>query len=53
MTKNLERDNIQNEHIRGTARELQVSTKITEKRLEWYGHLLGREGNTSRQMSAN
>ena len=32
------RDNIRNEHIRGTTRVEQTSKKITEKRLKWYGH---------------
>ena len=30
---------IQNEHIRETTRVVQVSKKITEKRLKWYGHV--------------
>ena len=33
------RDKIRNEHIRGTTRVVQASTKITEKRLKWYGHV--------------
>ena len=35
------RDNIRNEHIRGTTRvvQLQASKKIREKRLKWYGHV--------------
>ena len=32
-------DPIRNEHIRGTTRLVQVSNKIREKRLEWYGHM--------------
>ena len=32
-------DKIRNEHIRGTARVVQASKKITEKRLKWYGHV--------------
>ena len=35
------RDNILNEHIRGTTRVVQASKKITEKRLMWYGHVRG------------
>ena len=31
------RDKFRNEHIRGTTRVVQVSKKITEKRLKWYG----------------
>ena len=33
------RDNIRNDHIRGTTRVVQASKKITEKRLKWYGHV--------------
>ena len=33
------RENIRNEHIRGTRRVVQASKKITEKRLKWYGHV--------------
>ena len=33
------RDNIRNEHIRGTTRVVHTSKKITEKRLKWYGHV--------------
>ena len=33
------RDQIRNEHIRGTTRVVQASKKITEKRLKWYGHV--------------
>ena len=33
------RDKIRNEHFRGTARVVQASKKITEKRLKWYGHV--------------
>ena len=33
------RDNIINEHIRGTTRVVQASKKITEKRLKWCGHM--------------
>ena len=33
------RDKIRNEHIRETTRVVQASTKITEKRLKWYGHV--------------
>ena len=33
------RDKIRNEHIRGTTRVVQASKKITEKRLNWYGHV--------------
>ena len=33
------RDNIRNQHIRGTTRMVQASKKITEKRLKWHGHV--------------
>ena len=33
------REKIRNEHIRGTARVVQASKKIIEKRLKWYGHV--------------
>ena len=33
------RDTILNEHTRWTTRVGQASTKITEKRLKWYGHV--------------
>ena len=33
------RDNIRNEHFRGTTRVVQASKKITEIRLKWYGHV--------------
>ena len=33
------RDDIRNEHIKGTTRVVQASKKITEKRLKWYGHV--------------
>ena len=40
MTK---KDRIRNELIRGTTRVLQVSKKITEKALEWYGRVMRRK----------
>ena len=38
------KDNIRNEHIRGTTRVAQASKKITERRLNWYGHVMRRDG---------
>ena len=35
---------IRNEHIRGTTRVGQASKKITERRLNWYGHVMRRDG---------
>ena len=32
-------DRIRNEHVRGTTSVVQVSNKITEKRLKWHGHV--------------
>ena len=37
-------DKIRNEDIRGTTRVAQASKKITERRLNWYGHVMGRDG---------
>ena len=31
---------VRNEHIRGTTGVVRASTKITEKRLKWYGHVM-------------
>ena len=38
------KDKIRNEHIRGTTRVAQASKQITERRLNWYGHLMRRDG---------
>ena len=38
------KDKIRNEHIRGTTRAAQASKKITERRLNWYGHVMRRDG---------
>ena len=38
------KDKIRNEHIRGTTRVAQASKKITERRLNWYGHVMRRGG---------
>ena len=38
------KDKIRNEHIRGTTRVAQASKKITERRLNWYGHVMKRDG---------
>ena len=32
-----------NEHIRGTTNVAQASEKITERQLNWYGHVVGRD----------
>ena len=40
-TKN---DKVQNEHIRGATRVLQVFSKITEKQRKWNGHVVRGEG---------
>ena len=37
------KDNIRNEHIRGTTKVVQASRKITERRLKWYGHVMRME----------
>ena len=38
------KDKIRNEHIRGTTRVAQASKKITERRFNWYGHVMRRDG---------
>ena len=38
------KDKIKNEHIRGTTRVAPASKKITERRLNWYGHVMRRDG---------
>ena len=40
------KDKIRNEHIRGTTRVAQASKKITERRLNWYGHVMRRDGES-------
>ena len=37
------KDNIRNEHIRGTTRVAQVSKKIKERRLNWHRHVMRRD----------
>ena len=37
------KDKIRNKHIRGTTKVVQASRKITERRLEWYGHVVRME----------
>ena len=39
------RDRIRNEYIRGTLKVLEVSKKIQEARMRWYGHLRRRDGD--------
>ena len=36
-------DRIRNEHIRGSTKVVELSKKIQEGRLRWYGHVLRRE----------
>ena len=38
------KDKIRNEHIRGTTSVAQASKKITERKLNWYGHVMRRDG---------
>ena len=42
------RDTIRNEHISGTTRGVQASKKVTEKRLNWYGHVRKEEHTVRR-----
>ena len=44
MCRVTRKDKIRNEHIRGTTRVAQASKKITERRLNWYGHVMRRDG---------
>lgn len=36
------RDRVRNERVRGTTKVTEISKKIQERRLQWYGHLLRR-----------
>ena len=36
-------DRIRNERIRGTTKLVEISKKVQESRLKWYGHILRRE----------
>ena len=36
-------DKIRNERIRGTTKEGEITKKVRERRLKWYGHVMGRE----------
>ena len=35
----IKKDKIRNEHVRGSVKVAPVTTKVTEKRLEWYRHV--------------
>ena len=37
------RDKIRNEYIRGTVKVVEVSKKIQQRRLQWFGHVMRRE----------
>ena len=37
-------DRIRNERIRGTSKVGEISKKVRESRLKWYGHVLRRDG---------
>ena len=43
MSRVTRKDKIRNEHIRGTTRATQASIEITERRLNWYGHVMRRD----------
>ena len=45
------KDKIRNEHIRGTTRVGQASKKITERRLNWYGHVMRERWRTHTEES--
>ena len=36
-------DKIRNERIRGTTKEREITKKVQERRLKWYGHVMRRE----------
>ena len=36
-------DNIRNERIRGTTKVGEITKKVQERRLKWYGHVMRRE----------
>ena len=38
------RDRIRNEHIRGTVKVAELSSKMQERRLNWYGHIMRGNG---------
>ena len=40
-------DRIRNERIRGTTKEGEISKKVQESRLKWYGHVSRREEKTN------
>ena len=40
-------DRIRNERIRGTTKVGEISKKVQESRLKWYGHVLRREEKTN------
>ena len=40
-------DEINNERIRGTTKVEEISNKVQESRLKWYGHVLRREEEKS------
>ena len=44
-------DRIRNERIRGTTKVGEISKKVQESRLKWYGHVLRREDELRRQES--
>ncbi|KAK3894199.1 hypothetical protein Pcinc_002033 [Petrolisthes cinctipes] len=38
-------DRIRNKRIRGTTKVIEISKKVQERRLQWYGHVMRREEN--------
>ena len=38
-------DRIRNERIRGTVMVTEISKKVQERRMQWYGHVMRREEN--------
>ena len=38
-------DKIRNDRIRGTTKVGEITKKVQERRLKWYGHVMRREGD--------
>ena len=43
------RDRVRNEHIRGTVKVAELSSKMQERRLNWYGHVMRDEEHIGRR----
>ena len=45
MCRVTKKDKVRNELIRGTVKVADISLKIQERRMKWYGHVMRRDGN--------